>query len=158
MDLKFFFLSDRRQRVVFDGTFSSWASITSGVPQGSVLGPVLFCMSIDALVPHCRNTCVTKYADDVTFIHFVRRPSDDNLQSEWDNLVAWSRRSGLPINEEKCRILDIVTKKNFIPSQVVTSSGVFVKQVQSLTFLGVTFASDLRWNLHLDSVYKKAMR
>lgn len=152
------FLCARQQRVVLNGKFSDWTPITSGVPQGSVLGPVLFCMAIDDLVPQCRNTSVVKYADDVTFLHFVRCPADDNLQCEWDNLIAWSRHSGLPVNEDKCKIFDVVTKKNIVPCPVMMSNGVQVKQVPSMSFLGVVFSSDLKWNLHFDNVYKKAMR
>lgn len=152
------FLRDRRQRVVCNGEFSSWSPISSGVPQGSVLGPVLFCMAIDDLAPHCRNTFLVKYADDASFIHFVRTSSDDFLQQEWDNLTEWSRRTELPLNVDKCEILNIVTKKNFFPDPVFTLTGVQVKQVDSLSFLGVTFSADLKWNLHFDSVSKKAMR
>ena len=152
------FLFARQQRVVLNDKFSDWTPITSGVPQGSVLGPVLFCMAIDDLVSQCRNTSVIKYADDVTFLHFVRNPADDNLQCEWDNLVEWSRQSGLPVNEEKCKIFDVVTRKDIVPHPVMMSNGVQVKQVSSMSFLGVVFSCNLKWNLHFDSVYKKAMR
>lgn len=66
----------------------------------------------------CRNTCtsVVKYADDVSFLYFLRTQADDNLQSERDNLVNCSSRSGLPMNSKKCRILDIMTRKDFFHS------------------------------------------
>ena len=152
------FLSDRVQRVMIEDKASSWSSITSGVPQGSVIGPVLFCMAIDDLSSSCSNTSVIKYADDVSFLHFLKDPSDDNLQREWDNLIDWPHNSGLPINTKKCHVTNITTKKDFQLSPVIMSNGSPVEERQSFTFLGVIFSSDLKWNLHFDFLYKKAMR
>ena len=81
------FLSDRMQRVTIGGRSSSWTPCTSGVSQGSVIGPILFSLAINDLVPLLQNTSVIKYADDVTFLHFVRTRRDDGLQEEWNNLL-----------------------------------------------------------------------
>ena len=81
------FLSDRWQRVLLRDDVSEWVKIPSGVLQGSVLGPFLFCLVIDSLSPSCSNTKVIKYADDVLFLHFVRQNADDNLQQEWDSIL-----------------------------------------------------------------------
>ena len=152
------FLSSRKQRVVVDGTVSSWISISSGVPQGSVVGPVLFCLAVDSLSPVCANSAVIKYADDVTFLHFVRNVSDDALQCEWDNLESWSRLMMLPLNFQKCKVMDIVTKKNLSLSIIHSSDGLFIQNVDDLSFLGVTFCNNMRWNLHFEKIIKKVCK
>ena len=77
---------------------SEWVKIPSGVLQGSVLGPFLFCLVIDSLSPSCSNTKVIKYADDVLFLHFVRQNADYNLQQEWDSILRWAASVQLPLN------------------------------------------------------------
>ena len=104
------FLTNRRQRTRADGILSSWAKVTSGVPQGSVIGPLLFCTVLDSLSPLHDNTRMIKYADDVTILHFVRETGDESLQSEWDHVTSWSSRIGLPVNAAKCAVMDYVTK------------------------------------------------
>ena len=96
------FLCDRRQRVNFQDSVSDWCSCVSGVPQGSIIGPLLFCLAIDSLSSVCANSAMIKYADDVTVLHFVRREEDDDLQCEMDNISAWSRSAGLSLNPTKC--------------------------------------------------------
>ena len=152
------FLSFRKQRVCIEGDVSSWCNILSGVPQGSVLGPVLFCIAVDSLFPVCPNTFVVKYADDVTFLHFVRDSWEDQLQDEWDNLVRWSARVKLPLNYDKCAVLDIITKRNLLLSPIHLLNGSTLVNVSSLRFLGVIFCKDMKWNLHVQSIVSKACK
>ena len=149
------FLSRRLQRVVVDGSSSSWVF---GVPQGSVLGPVLFCIVMDHLSPACTNTKIVKYADDVVFLHFLRSSSDDNLLLEWNALVDWSTKVSLPINFNKCKVMDYVTKKSIVLSPIPISPDCNVPSVTSLTFLGVTFTNDFKWNAHFDMILRKAAK
>ena len=95
------FLCDRQQRVSFDDCVSRWAPITSGVPQGRVLGPFLFGLVIDSLSPLCSNSSMIKYADHVTIVRCIGNISEDFLQLEWDNLVDWSNSVGLVLNFRK---------------------------------------------------------
>jgi len=149
------FLTDRFQRVKMREMTSSWQHVISGVPQGSVLGPLLFCMFIDSLHSLCDNSVTYKYADDVNIVHFIRKTDDDNLQLEFNNVLEWSSNHHLPINQAKCSVLDIITKKSIVSSPVMSPSGM-LPQVSSLRVLGVTISDDLRWNNHIDSVLKKS--
>ncbi|MEL7308254.1 MAG: reverse transcriptase family protein, partial [Pseudomonadota bacterium] len=151
------FLQNRVQSVSWNGQFSKWSPIPSGVPQGSVLGPILFGLIVDNFFPVCENSRVVKYADDITILHFVRTSSDDNLQEEWNNCVNWASVNKLPLNIAKCKILNIVTKKNLLLSNVLSSTG-FLPEVDELKLLGVTFSSNLKWNTHVNSIVAKASR
>ena len=152
------FLSFRSQRVIADGAVSSWSTVSSGIPQGSILGPILFCLVIDSLNPICTNSFFVKYADDVSVLHFVRTSSDDDLQREWDHIVSWSNSVKLPINYCKCSVLNFVTRKNMSLSDVLLPDGTAVETVQSLSFLGVTLSHDMKWNSHVDKIVKKACK
>ena len=152
------FLSDRMQRVVCNGSASPWVQVSSGVPQGSVLGPILFCFVIDQLSPVCSNTKVIKYADDVVFLHFLRTLSDDHLQLEWNSLVKWSDDFLLPINFSKCKVLDFVTSKKIILSPIQVAPDINVISVSSFNFLGICISNDFKWNSHFDNILKKAAK
>ena len=152
------FLSNRFQRVCLDGKVSAWSAVTSGVPQGSVLGPLLFCLVVDSLSPIFPNSSILKYADDVMILHFIRDCEDDKLQAEWNALVEWSEMMSLPINYSKSQVLDIVTKSSLSLSPVSVSSTVFLNNVNSFVFLGVVISDDLKWNLHFDRMLKKAAK
>ena len=152
------YLTGRQQRVRLSKQCSNWVDVMSGVPQGSVLGPVLFCVLVNTITPSCSNTDIIKYADDVVFLHYVRTSSDENLQSEWDSLISWSQSVSLPINYEKSCVMDIVTKRNLCFSPVAVNADYVLKNVESFCYLGVSISSDLKWNVHVNMTVKKACR
>lgn len=116
------FLANRRQGTRIGHDLSTWAPITSGVPQGSVIGPLLFCMVIDNLSLVNRNSRMIKYAEDNSILSFMRKLADDTTQEEWHNVFNWSESVGLPINMSKSRIVNFVTKKGLHISPVCDPS------------------------------------
>ena len=99
------FLSNRRQRVVVNGEMASWSAVTSGVPQGSVLGPLLFLVFINDL-PEAITSPLKIFADD-TKIYRVLSTVDDNqeLQDDIDSLSVWSEQWQMPFNTKKCKVM-----------------------------------------------------
>ena len=98
-------LQGRMQRVVTSGCKSDWAKVLSGVPQGSVLGPLLFIMYINDLddVVGCE---VSKFADDTKI--FQRICTDDarnTLQQDLNRLGEWSEKWQMKFNEDKCNVM-----------------------------------------------------
>ena len=150
------FLCDRRQRVKIDSSLSSWSHCGSGVPQGSVIGPLLFCLATDSLTSVCNNSKVVKYADDITLLHFLRKDDDDQLQREVDNICTWSRSSGLPLNPSKCHVMNVITKSSLTVNDVFDSDGVVIPSTTSMKILGVTLTENLRWDAHLEDITKKS--
>ena len=98
-------LTDRRQRVVVDGEVSSWKSVLSGVPQGSVLGPILFLVYIDDLEEGVTGN-ILKFADDTKLFRKTKVIGDkQKLQDDIDKLVRWSEKWQMLFNFGKCKCL-----------------------------------------------------
>ena len=98
-------LTDRRNRVVVDGEVSKWKSVLSGVPQGSVLGPLLFLIYINDLDDNITSN-VLKFADDTKVFRKVNTDGDkQHLQNYVDRLVKWSEKWQMLLNFGKCKCL-----------------------------------------------------
>ena len=102
-------LSGRRQKTVLNGKSSEWGSVESGVPQGSVLGPLCFNIYIDDLDNSAPNiTALKKFADDTKAAQKVRHDSDRAiLQEGLDNIVNWSKLWGMEFNVLKCKVMHV---------------------------------------------------
>ena len=98
-------LTDRRQRVVVDGEVSSWKPVLSGVPQGSVLGPILFLVYINDLEEGVTGK-ILKFADDIKLFRKTKEIGDTFfLQDDIDKLVKWSEKWQMLFNFGKCKCL-----------------------------------------------------
>ena len=104
----FNWLSGRKQRVVLNGVMSDWMPVLSGVPQGSVLGPVLFLVYINDIdeAVDTAITYISKFADDSKVARVVDSEIDHvNLQNDINSLVAWSERWQMSFNATKCKVI-----------------------------------------------------
>jgi ribonucleases P/MRP protein subunit RPP40 len=101
------FLGDRFQRVVLGDNISEWIRVLSGVPQGSVLGPLLFVIFINDLVKNLPDSCKCKlFADDTKLISIIKCNQDcDKLQLGLGKLVQWSNTWLLKFNNDKCKVM-----------------------------------------------------
>ena len=98
-------LSDRKQRVVLNGKMSSWAKVTSGVPQGSVLGPLLFLIYVNDMDIGI-SSMLSKFADDTKLIRPIRNQSDvSELQNDLTRLSKWSKDWLMNFNATKCKVV-----------------------------------------------------
>ena len=102
-------LSNRRQRVVLNGQSSNWADVLSGVPQGSVLGPLLFIIFINDLDTSASGVDILlKFADDTKIGQVLRQEEDrEALQAAIDGLVEWTIKWGMEFNVQKCKIMHL---------------------------------------------------
>ncbi len=104
------FLSDRKQRVHIHGNYSKWHEVTSGIPQGSVLGPILFVIFINDL-PECVSSEVFLFADDTKLFRDIETEEDVELiQHDLNNLFDWSVEWMLRFHPDKCKVLKIHNK------------------------------------------------
>ena len=148
------YLRDRQQFVRIGLTESQPLPITSGVPQGSILGPYLFSV-VTGLFDVSHLPCkVTIYADDFTLCVPVFRNQNNSHVLKVHNIVCnWSQTIGLPLNIKKCKMLCISRKKIFEPIQIDS-----VPIVNELKILGVTFDRKCNWNAHVNNVLRGASR
>ena len=106
------FLTGRRQRVKLRGVASAWTRVLSGVPQGSVLGPLLFVLYINDIVENldCQSYL---YADDMKLYRIIADTADANiLQENLTKVVEWTEKWLIRLNIAKCKVLRLNGKKS----------------------------------------------
>ena len=151
------FLSGRSQRVILDGEFSNVAPVISGVPQGSVLGPILFLLFINDLPDNLRSQ-VRLFADDTIAYRMVACNKDcEALQADLDSLSIWEKQWGMEFNVDKCEILRITSSKKPIEHEY-SLKGKPLKTTNSAKYLGVEIDSGLNWHKHINNITSKANR
>ena len=114
------YLCGRRQRVTVLGATSQEREVSSGVPQGSILGPVLFLLYVNDLPKAVMSSKVARFADDTKVLKRVESQQDSvDLQSDIDNLNSWARLSGLTFNHSKCKCQRITRKKHLQTTHIL---------------------------------------
>ena len=151
------FLRHRTQRVVIGGEHSAWTSVVSGVPQGTVLGPLLFLTYINDLPDNLKSS-VRLFADDCVLYHEIRDCRDAReLQHDLDTLVQWERDWQLSFNPSKCHIMRLSHARS--PKQYNYKLGeANLSEVTGHPYLGVHISNNLTWNAHVNQIVSKANR
>jgi hypothetical protein len=152
------FLTGRKQRVKVNGDFSDWNDVTSGVPQGSVLGPVLFVLFINDLPDVVTNLC-SMYADDTKIYGPVSTQAEaQTLQEDLDNLVEWSDKWQMRFNAEKCSLLHLGNKNMKMDYSMGSHGGdrVVLNSSEGERDLGVFVDCDLKFSEHVEKQVNKA--
>jgi hypothetical protein len=136
-------LNKRKQRVRLNGVYSDWLDVISGVPQGSVLGPLLFLIFIDDLDDFSPMISIlSKFADDTKLGHPVINDDDKKiLQSQLDQLCNWTEQWGMEFNVSKCKVMHIGCKNK---SFDYTMNGENLTKVSSEKDVGITFEDTLK--------------
>jgi ribonuclease P/MRP protein subunit RPP40 len=135
------FLEGRTMRVKVNEELSEGISISSGVPQGSVLGPELFKVYVNDLPQHLATRCLL-YADDLKLWKVVTSDEEaDQVQYALDRLHAWSLRWMLPINHEKCSLLPVGRPR---PAGSYHLGGYIIRESLVERELGVLVTTDLK--------------
>ncbi|XP_065650916.1 uncharacterized protein LOC136079128 [Hydra vulgaris] len=101
------YLKDRKQRVILGNTILDWLNVLSGVPLGSVLGPVLFVIFINNLASQIKN--IPKFfADDTKMIGIIKDKNDSiSLQNDINIISKWCKTWQMSLNESKCKVVHI---------------------------------------------------
>ena len=149
------FLKDRKQQVVVDNATSNTTPVTSGVPQGTVLGPTLFLIFINDIADNITSP-IRLFADDCVIYRPVLCQQDhENLQNDLNTLVDWSNTWQMEFNVKKCAIMQIgtSTRKRALN---YTMKGEPLEIVDHHPYLGVELSNNLKYNLHVDNICKKA--
>ena len=150
------FLTGRTQVVQVNGESSSPAPVLSGIPQGSVLGPLLFVIFINDL-PESIKSEIFLFADDTKVFRKITSISDSEaLQRDIDSLEEWTRKWLLEFNVKKCHILTLGKIEDVKHTHRYTLADKELEHVFSEKDLGVTFDSELQFEEHITSKVNKA--
>ena len=145
------YLQDRQQRVVINNSSSSLCNVSAGVPQGSVLGPLLFILYINDIAENLISLS-RLFADDTSFSYSSR----DELQiktvidHDLKELDEWSKKWLMSFNPDKTEIM--LFSNTEIPELNFTFNGRTIPITNSHKHLGVTFSSDAKWSIHIENI------
>lgn len=152
------YLSNRTQIVKIDGNLSSPIKVSSGVPQGSHLGPLLFILFINDIMENITFAKLLLYADDVKLFHTICSISDAiKLQRDIDALAEWARQNKLKLNIKKCKSMSFQNSSNSIVFDYFVNESL-LERVNEISDLGVIFESSLRFDKHIEYVVSKSYK
>ena len=149
------FLTKRTQKVTLDGVSSSPVCVTSGVPQGTVLGPLLFLIYLNDIADTLSSE-IRLLADDCILYRQIKNDYDTKeLQTDVDKLCAWEKRWQMKFNKKKCYAMHITHKKKAIQCSYQMGDSI-LETVASHTYLGLEINNKLSWTNHVHKVTSKA--
>ena len=148
------YLSDRKQRTKVNNSYSSWSGIKSGVPQGSILGPLLFNIYLNDIFYFVSKCDITNYADDTT-PYSIDKTVDallSTLEAESNILIKWFYDNYFQINADKCHL--IISKRSKDVFINIEEEG--IECSSSVKLLGITIDNKLNFDEHVNKLCKKA--
>ena len=149
------YLSDRKQRTKISSVYSSWNSLLKGVPQGSILGPILFNIYFNDFFYFITNSEICNLADDTTPF-FCGSDVDQvikNLEEDIDSSIDWFRRNFMKLNNDKCHLLLAGAREE---NNVLRFGNNFLEESPEEKLLGVTIDNCLKFDIHIRNVCKQA--
>ncbi len=148
------FLTGRKQQVVVNNSKSNWNDVTSGIPQGSVLGPLLFVIFINDL-PESVVSDVFLFADDTKIFRVIKSEEDqETLQNDLDKLNEWSEKWLLKFHPAKCKHMHIGRQMTNQPVYSLSSTN--LESTKKEKDIGVFFDENLDFDSHIAEKSKKA--
>ena len=146
------FLSNRKQRVIVDGEASESAEVKSGVPQGTVLGPILFLIFINDISEAIEFSDFQLFADDSKISKEILNEGDhQKLQSDIDKAIMWSLLNNMELNIDKFQLLQYGSN-NELKQEYSLNDNNSLKSSSEVKDLGVTVSDDLSWLKHITNI------
>ncbi len=152
------FLTKRTMQVVIEGVSSEETPVISGVPQGTVLGPLLFLCHINDL-PDSVKSQVRLFADDCLVYRPIRSQADHTaLQKDLHSLEQWAKDWGMRFNAKKCYIMSIKPGTKAKSHHFYTLNDTILQQVAQNPYLGVEISDNMKWSNHITKIASKGNR
>ena len=155
------YLRDRFQCTKYQNHLSNFTPIIAGVPQSSVLGPVLFAVFVNSLLSTLPSDGEVAYADDVNLICYAESSAaaSAKTQSLLNKVAAWSTANRMHINTEKCFYMIMAPTTKHSESRLLHTQPTIgnnkLCHVNRIKILGVTITDDLKWHSHCSAICKK---
>ena len=141
---------------MLDDHFSDWLPVTSGDPQGSILGPLLFIIYINDLPPVLASSFPYLFADDTKCcMHIIKPPDSILLQLDLNHLFNWSYESNLSFNVSKFGLLRFLNRSSSPIHNSCCMNGIEIKLMNHFKDLGIIFSNDLFWTHHYKQIITK---
>ena len=161
------FLCGRTQTVIVDGKKSVTLPVLSGVPQGTVLGPILFLLYVNDLETKIKNSKMSSFADDTRISKKISTQEDCVLlQQDLENVIVWSEENNMQLHEDKFELICYRTPSAKILAETLpfmaeaanytTPNGTTIDRSPLVRDLGVNMSEDLSWTPHINIMVDKA--
>ena len=153
------YLSGRSQFVEYNGHKSEKLSVTTGVPQGSVLGPLLFLIYINDLPLVSNVFNMVMYADDTTlFCNIDNNVTEDVINRELLKVYEWLGANKLSLNVAKTKFMVFHTSNRLVRYPNLLINGRPIERVTQFNFLGLILQSNMSWSMHTDHISLKVSK
>ncbi|KAL0154303.1 hypothetical protein M9458_050416, partial [Cirrhinus mrigala] len=152
------FLTDRQQLVRLGKLTSGTRTISTGAPQGCVLSPLLFSLYTNDCTSKDPSVKLLKFADDTTVIGLIRYGDESANRQEVEQLSLWCSLNNLELNTLKTVEMTVDFRRKPPALTPLTIMNSTVALVDSFKFLGTNISQDLKWDIHIDSIVKKAQQ
>ena len=152
------YLSNRKQCVRINNTYSNYQKIKSGVPQGSILGPIFFNLSINDLFFFVSDVSLQNFANDNTLSAFAETILEmiDVLQSGSEIIIDWFKNNKMIVNPDKFQAISLDKRKSGHTNQRIVVDNQYIKVVSSVELLGIQIDDKLNFNLHISNICRSA--
>ena len=156
------YLSDRKQYVVVDGVESSHLDVNLGVPQGSVLGPLLFLIYVNDIINCSSIMKFSLFADDTVVLQSHKNIIDlmSIVNNELKMLNDWFKCNKLFLNFKKTKYVMFHSKRKKLPLNInpIKIEDTVIDRTESINFLGVLIHESLDWKYHISNISSKISR
>ena len=153
------YLSNRKQYVRINNTYSNYQKIKSGVPQGSILGPIFFNLSINDLFFFVSDVSLQNFANDNTLSAFAETILEmiDVLQSGSEIIIDWFKNNKMIVNPDKFQAILLDKRKSDHKNQRIVVENQNIKVLSSVELLGIRIDDKLNFNLHISNISRSAV-
>ena len=154
------YLTNRKQRVMISGQCSDWKNVGDGVPQGSVLGPLLFLVYINDITSDLSSDCFL-FADDTSMLEIVNETPEKSavkLNNDLSTISKWSQQWLVTMNASKTRTITFTVKKKKAFHPTLRMNGKTIDEVFSHTHLGLILTSNLSWKSYILDIHQRASK
>ena len=151
------YLSSRYQRVKLSDTFSTWQEMSRGVPQGSILGPILFNIFMNDLAYAIEQCRIVNYADE-TNIHCSGkdvRAVQNNLSIDLENATSWFIQNGMKPNPDKYQAMVVGKTEDKLKFKL---ANIDIKTTEKTCLLGVVLDNELKFDYYISSICRKVRK
>ena len=160
------FLTHRSQHVVVNGIASFIAAVLSGVPQGSVLGPLLFILFINDMQLCIKHSIIRFFADDTRILkHISCQKHVSELQEDLNSVIQWANQNNMALHEDKFELMvhrhcpqSLLYELPFTADEMSykVSTGDVLYPKSQVKDLGISISSDLSWSIHINTMCARA--